>query len=174
MRIASLGSSPTAPVLAYRRKSCAQCAFKNTSRHRPLCPLLHQILVRMVPAWQDRRRCRCFASHPRPSPRQNPHSPRHRHRATSRRDFVPWRFSAAGHLSAWIGHHPGGRKPAQSRPFGGAAKSYSITSSAVASSDGGTSIPSVRAVLRLMMKPSRVGCCIGISAGFSPRNMRAA
>ena len=29
------------------------------------------------------------------------------------RDFVPWRFSAAGCLSAWIDLHPGGRKPSQ-------------------------------------------------------------
>jgi hypothetical protein len=29
------------------------------------------------------------------------------------RDFVPWRFSAAGRRSAWLGRHPGGRKPAQ-------------------------------------------------------------
>jgi hypothetical protein len=31
------------------------------------------------------------------------------------RDFVPWRFSAAGRLSAQIEHHPGSRKPAQER-----------------------------------------------------------
>ena len=31
------------------------------------------------------------------------------------RDFVPWRFSAAGRLSAQIEHHPGVRKPAQER-----------------------------------------------------------
>ena len=29
------------------------------------------------------------------------------------RDFMPWRFSAAGRLSAWIGHQSGSRKPAQ-------------------------------------------------------------
>jgi hypothetical protein len=29
---------------------------------------------------------------------------------------VPWRFSAAGRLSAWIELHPGSRKPAQKRP----------------------------------------------------------
>src|SRR2546422_11426023 len=29
------------------------------------------------------------------------------------RDFVPWRFSAAGRLTAWIDRHPGSRKPAQ-------------------------------------------------------------
>jgi hypothetical protein len=28
---------------------------------------------------------------------------------------VPWRFSAAGCLSAWIDLHPGGRKPPQFR-----------------------------------------------------------
>jgi hypothetical protein len=27
------------------------------------------------------------------------------------RDFVPWRFSAAGRLSAWLDRHAGGRKP---------------------------------------------------------------
>jgi hypothetical protein len=31
------------------------------------------------------------------------------------RHFVPWRFSAAGRRSAWLGRHPGGRKPAQNR-----------------------------------------------------------
>jgi hypothetical protein len=34
-------------------------------------------------------------------------------RCPTHRDFVPWRFSAAGCLSTWIGHHSGGRKPAQ-------------------------------------------------------------
>ena len=33
-----------------------------------------------------------------------PVSLRHRRRATSRRDFVPWRFSAAGRRSAWLDH----------------------------------------------------------------------
>jgi len=32
--------------------------------------------------------------------RPNPHSPRHRHRTISRRDFVPWRLSVAGRISA--------------------------------------------------------------------------
>ena len=31
------------------------------------------------------------------------------------RDFLPWRFSAAGRRSAWRDHHSGGRKPAQYR-----------------------------------------------------------
>ena len=30
------------------------------------------------------------------------------------RDFLPWRFSAAGRRSAWRDHHSGGRKPAHS------------------------------------------------------------
>ena len=34
--------------------------------------------------------------------RPNPHSPWHRCRSTSRRDFVPRRFSVAGRISAWI------------------------------------------------------------------------
>ena len=37
------------------------------------------------------------------------------------RDFVPWRFSAAGRSSAGIGHLPGGRKPAQNQPRARAA-----------------------------------------------------
>src|ERR1700722_8821269 len=31
------------------------------------------------------------------------------------RDFLPWRFSAAGRRSAWRDHHSGGRKPAHYR-----------------------------------------------------------
>jgi hypothetical protein len=52
--------------------------------------------------------------------------------------------------------------------------SYSITSSASESSMGDGSIPSERAVLRLSAKASLVGRRTGMSAGFSPRNMRAA
>ena len=52
--------------------------------------------------------------------------------------------------------------------------SYSITSSASESSMGDGSIPRARAVLRLRTKASLVGRCTGMSAGFSPRNMRAA
>jgi hypothetical protein len=33
------------------------------------------------------------------------------------RDFLPWRFSAAGRRSAWRDHHSGGRKPAQEATF---------------------------------------------------------
>jgi len=51
--------------------------------------------------------------------------------------------------------------------------SYSITSSARASSSGGTSRPSVLAVLRLTVSLNLVGVCTGKSAGFSPLRMRS-
>src|ERR1700690_2199109 len=45
---------------------------------------------------------------------------------------------------------------------------HSITSFAVASSDGGMVRPSALAVLRLMINSYLVGACTGSSAGFSP------
>src|SRR6516164_5593582 len=45
---------------------------------------------------------------------------------------------------------------------------HSTTSSARASRIGGTSMPSVLAVLRLMISSNFVGCSIGRSAGFAP------
>jgi hypothetical protein len=45
---------------------------------------------------------------------------------------------------------------------------YSITSSAVESSDGGIVTPRALAVLRLMMSSNLTGCWTGRSAGFSP------
>src|SRR5262249_11684795 len=45
---------------------------------------------------------------------------------------------------------------------------HSITSSARASSVGGTSRPSVLAVLRLMTRSNLVGCSTGMSPGFVP------
>ena len=50
---------------------------------------------------------------------------------------------------------------------------HSITSSARASSDGGTSRPSALAVLRLITSSNFVGACTGRSAGFSPLRMRS-
>src|SRR5262249_14188131 len=50
---------------------------------------------------------------------------------------------------------------------------HSITSSARASSIGGTSRPSALAVLRLMTSSYFVGACTGRSAGFSPFRMRS-
>jgi hypothetical protein len=48
---------------------------------------------------------------------------------------------------------------------------YSITSSARASSGGGTVRPSAFAVLRLMTRSNLVGCSTGMSAGLAPRNI---
>src|SRR5258706_7486185 len=45
---------------------------------------------------------------------------------------------------------------------------HSMTSSAVASSDGGTERPRVLAVFRLMTSLKRVGCSMGRSPGFAP------
>ena len=45
---------------------------------------------------------------------------------------------------------------------------HSITLSAVASSDGGTVMPSALAVLRLITKSNLVGCSTGRSAGLAP------
>ena len=45
---------------------------------------------------------------------------------------------------------------------------HSITSSAVASSSGGTVRPSAFAVLRLMAKTNLVGWKMGMSAGLAP------
>jgi hemolysin III len=50
---------------------------------------------------------------------------------------------------------------------------HSITSWARASSDDGTSKPSVLAVLRLITSSYLVGACTGRSAGFSPLRMRS-
>jgi hypothetical protein len=49
---------------------------------------------------------------------------------------------------------------------------HSITSSARASSVGGTSRPSVLAVCKLITNSNLVGCKIGKSAGFSPLSTR--
>lgn len=45
---------------------------------------------------------------------------------------------------------------------------YSITSSARASSKGGTLMPSAAAALRLMTNSNLVGCITGRSAGLAP------
>src|SRR3974390_1884878 len=50
---------------------------------------------------------------------------------------------------------------------------HSMTSSARASTDAGTSIPIAFAVLRLMTNSYLVGACTGRSAGFSPLRMRS-
>src|SRR5262249_47443686 len=54
-----------------------------------------------------------------------------------------------------------------------AARSHSITSSARATSEAGTSMPSACAVARLMTNSNLVGCTTGRSAGLTPLRMRA-
>src|SRR6516162_9307407 len=51
---------------------------------------------------------------------------------------------------------------------------YSITSSAMASTSGGTVRPSAPAVFMLMTISNLVGCSTGRSAGFSPFRIRPA
>jgi hypothetical protein len=51
-------------------------------------------------------------------------------------------------------------------------QSYSITSSALARSEGGTAMPSALAVLRLITSSIFVGRTTGKSAGFSPLRIR--
>ena len=68
-------------------------------------------------------------------------------------------------------HHRPGRRAAEQRDE--LAPPHSITSSARASSVGGTSRPSALAVLRLMTSSYLVGACTGRSAGFSPLRMRS-
>ena len=51
---------------------------------------------------------------------------------------------------------------------------YSITSSARASSDGGTSRPSIIAVAKLMTSSNLLACTTGKSAGLAPLRMRPA
>src|SRR6478752_7469959 len=50
-------------------------------------------------------------------------------------------------------------------------RTHSITSSARASSDGGTVRLSALAVVRLMMRSNLVGCSTGMSPGFVPRRI---
>ena len=66
---------------------------------------------------------------------------------------------------------PRGRRAAEQRDE--LAPLHSITSSARASSVGGTSRPSALAVLRLITSSYLVGACTGRSAGFSPLRMRS-
>src|SRR5262245_24610028 len=63
------------------------------------------------------------------------------------------------------------RRPAEQRDE--FAAPHSITSSARASSVGGTSRPSALEVLRLITSSYLVGACTGRSAGFSPFRIRS-
>src|SRR5215475_14211993 len=74
--------------------------------------------------------------------------------------------------------HPRLLRTCPERPRGCAAEQrdecappHSITSSARASSVGGTSSPSALAVLTLMTRSNLVGCSTGMSPGFAPRRI---
>src|SRR5262249_29561303 len=75
--------------------------------------------------------------------------------------------------------HPGLLRARGERPRRGAAEQrddlaalHSITSSARASSDGGTSRPSMRAVWALMTSSNLADCSTGRSVGLAPLRMR--
>src|SRR5262249_32551742 len=76
--------------------------------------------------------------------------------------------------------HPRLLRARRNRPRGRAAEQrnevpppHSITSSARASSIGGTSRPSALADFRLIASSNLVGCCTGRSAGLAPLRMRS-
>jgi hypothetical protein len=74
-----------------------------------------------------------------------------------------------------MGHNPTPAPQKSGTPWhisGSRPPSYSMTSSARASSEGGTVRPSVLAVLRLMISSNLVDCITGRSAGFSPLRIR--
>jgi hypothetical protein len=79
-------------------------------------------------------------------------------------------------LRTQVGHLPRSEKCQsgceQSQQTARAMYGYSITSSARASSVGGTSRPRAWALLRLIISSNLVGCTTGRSAGFSPLRMR--
>ena len=94
---------------------------------------------------------------------------------------VPFHTRASARLGILIGciallrarrERPSSRCAAEQ--FDEIASVHSITSSARASSVGGTVMPSVFAVLRLMTNSTLVDCCTGRSAGFSPLSIRPA
>jgi hypothetical protein len=99
-------------------------------------------------------------------PRQNllaePHRQTHPSIATESTQYLP-RLAVPG---AAVKGHELTCAPQQTQ-------SYSITSSAMVSSDGGTVRPVALAVFRLTMSLYSVGACTGRSAGFSPLRMRS-
>ena len=96
----------------------------------------------------------------------------------------PWRPRGCGrrpqiadgrelpHLLRPRRERPRGRSAAEERDEV-APPEHSITSSARASNDGGTSMPSALAVLRLITNSNLVGAWTGSSAGFAPLRMRS-
>jgi hypothetical protein len=167
---ACVGSSPTASMIVSSGRIAASSRPKD-SKSRRAKPLLLVHATNRAHATKQNRPRRCLVSSPaRLSPRLNPHSPRHCRRTTRCRDFVPWRFSAAGRWSAWLDPRYRRPKTCTTADSCTAAKKnlYSITSSARASSVAGISRPSARAVGTLMTNSNVVDWITGRSPGLAP------
>src|SRR5258707_15272130 len=86
-------------------------------------------------------------------------------------------FASQGHLVDTVtgpfsvGPAKGRALSILTKPRDELATPHSITSSARASTVGGTSRPSAFAVIRLSARSNLVGCSTGISAGFAPRRI---
>src|SRR5262249_11375333 len=84
------------------------------------------------------------------------------------------KYTNLPHSAGWLcpsRERPRCRRAAEQRDE--LAARHSITSSARASSVGGTSMPSAFAVLRLMTSSNLVGACTGRSAGGVPLRIRS-
>ena len=108
------------------------------------------------------------------APWSNPHSCA-RHRRSPSPQFRALALSGRRPRACGKAVSAGGRKTCTQPDFMRRSKQrrYSITSSARASSVGGTSRSSAFAVLRLSTVSYLVGACTGRSAGFSPLRMRS-
>jgi len=90
-------------------------------------------------------------------------------------DGVQVRQHSARRLSRWNDVLPPARyirSYRRAKPY--SVSAHSITSSACASSKGGTVSPSSFAVFMLITSSKRVGCITGSSVGFSPLRTRPA
>ena len=113
---ACVGSLPTASILVSPHRIAASSRPNASKSRRAKPPLLPPRLVHPphhAHATRPIDRAAAAFHHPHAGARGKiPIAPAAPPPPTSR-DFVPWRFSAAGRSSAGIGHLPGGRKPAQ-------------------------------------------------------------
>ena len=90
------------------------------------------------------------------------------------RDFVPWRFSDAGHRSAWLARRRRRPKTCTLPDSCAAARQpHSITLSARSRKDSGIVTLSALAVFRFTTSSNFVGCSTGRSVGLVPRRSLA-
>src|SRR5262249_53310048 len=107
-------------------------------------------------------------------PKLDPSAPNFIQSRTLVRRRPPHQMQCRAAVRCWGGNHgatANGRRVPRRDSY--TAASYSITSSARFSSDGGTVIPSVLAHLRFITSSYLVGACTGRSDGFSPLRMRS-